>query len=183
MRRLAFGSANVAVLAVLFVAVGASTALVETGEGSHAAELLDPAIRGRGFGLLGLVDGVGDLVSSVVVGILFTITSPAWGFGYAAVLAAAGGSCWPQNAPAGQILARWRDPYDLSHRIAHGIGVPGFAGSANSVGSTRPRGRGDRDREGVPSGASTPGAAKRLSFATVTRRAAAAPAYARQSPT
>ena len=86
----AFGSANIAVLAVLFVAVGASTALVETGEGSHAAELLDPAIRGRGFGLLGLVDGVGDLVSSVVVGILFTITSPAWGFGYAAVLAAAG---------------------------------------------------------------------------------------------
>ena len=77
-------------LAVLFVAVGASTALVETGEGSHAAELLDPAIRGRGFGLLGLVDGIGDLVSSVVVGILFTVTSPAWGFAYAAALSGAG---------------------------------------------------------------------------------------------
>lgn len=86
----AFGSANLAVLAGLFVAVGASTALVETGEGAHAAELLDPAIRGRGFGLLGLVDGVGDLVSSVVVGILFTVAHPAWGFVYAAVLSAAG---------------------------------------------------------------------------------------------
>jgi MFS family permease len=85
-----FGSANLAVLAVLFVAVGASTALVETGEGSHAAELLDPAIRGRGFGLLGLVDGIGDLISSVVVGVLFTVTSPAWGFVYAAALSAAG---------------------------------------------------------------------------------------------
>jgi len=85
----AFGSADVVVLGVLFVAVGASTALVETGEGAHAAELLDPAIRGRGFGLLGLVDGVGDLVSSVVVGILFTITDPAWGFIFAAVLSAA----------------------------------------------------------------------------------------------
>jgi len=79
-----------AALAMLFAAVGASTALVETGEGAHAAELLDPAIRGRGFGLLGLVDGIGDLVSSVVVGVLFTVTSPAWGFAYAAGLSAAG---------------------------------------------------------------------------------------------
>src|SRR3954469_24548916 len=45
------------------------------------------AIRGRGFGLLGLVDRIGDLVSSVVVGILFTVTDPAWGFLYAAALA------------------------------------------------------------------------------------------------
>lgn len=86
----AFDSANVAVLAGLFVAVGASTGLVETGQGAHAAELLDPAIRGRGFGLLGLVDGVGDLVSSVVVGVLFTVTSPAWGFAYAAALCTLG---------------------------------------------------------------------------------------------
>ncbi len=85
-----FASANLAVLSLLFVAVGASTAMVETGEGAHAAELLDPAIRGRGFGLLGLVDGIGDLVSSVIVGILFTVTSPAWGFAYAAVLSGAG---------------------------------------------------------------------------------------------
>ena len=56
---------------------------------AHAAELLDPSVRGRGFGLLGLVDGIGDLVSSVVVGILFTVTHPAWGFAYAALLSAA----------------------------------------------------------------------------------------------
>ncbi len=88
----ALGSANVAVLAALFVAVGASTGLVETGQGAHAAELLDPSVRGRGFGLLGLVEGVGDLVSSVVVGVLFTVTSPAWAFAYAAVLSATGAS-------------------------------------------------------------------------------------------
>ena len=82
----AFSPAGIGVLAMLFVAVGTSTALVETGEGAHAAELLDPAIRGRGFGLLGLVDGVGDLISSVVVGVLFTITTPAYGFIYAAAL-------------------------------------------------------------------------------------------------
>jgi dipeptide/tripeptide permease len=78
------------VLGLLFVTVGASTGLVETGQGSHAAELLDPGVRGRGFGLLGLVDGVGDLVSSVVVGTLWSVTDPAWGFGYAALLSALG---------------------------------------------------------------------------------------------
>jgi MFS family permease len=84
------GSRDILVLGALFVAVGASTALVETAESAHGAELLHDSIRGRGFGLLGLVDGIGDLVSSVVVGILFTVTAPAWGFAYAALLAGLG---------------------------------------------------------------------------------------------
>lgn len=81
------GSRSIAILAILFVAVGASTALVDTGEGSHAAELLHDSVRGRGFGLLGLVDGIGDLLSSVIVGALFTVADPAWGFVYGAVMA------------------------------------------------------------------------------------------------
>jgi MFS family permease len=84
------GSPTPGVLAVLFVAVGCSTALVETAEGAYAAELLDDTTRGRGFGLLGLVDGLGDLVSSVVVGGLWTLTDPAWGFALAALLAGGG---------------------------------------------------------------------------------------------
>lgn len=84
------GSASIPVLGLLFVAVGASTALVETAEGAYAAELLHDSVRGRGFGLLGLVDGVGDLVSSIVVGVLFTVADPAWGFVFAATLAALG---------------------------------------------------------------------------------------------
>jgi MFS family permease len=83
-------SDSITLLAVLFILVGASTALVETAQGAYAAELLHDSIRGRGFGLLGLVDGIGDLISSVVVGILFTVTDPAWGFVYAAVLATIG---------------------------------------------------------------------------------------------
>ena len=59
----AFSPTSIPVLALLFVAVGTSTALVETAEGSHAPELLPEAIRGRAFGLIGLVDGVGDLES------------------------------------------------------------------------------------------------------------------------
>lgn len=84
------GSHSIAVLGILFVAVGASTALVETAQGAHAAELLDDSVRGRGFGLLGLIDGIGDLVSSLTVGILFTVTDPAWAFVYAAVMATLG---------------------------------------------------------------------------------------------
>ena len=86
----AFSPTSIPLLALLFVAVGTSTALVETAEGSHAAELLPEAIRGRGFGLIGLVDGVGDLVSSVTVGLLWTFAAPAWGFGYAAAFSGLG---------------------------------------------------------------------------------------------
>jgi MFS family permease len=86
----AFSPSTVPILALLFVAVGVSTALVETAQGSHAAELLKEPLRGRGYGLIGLVDGVGDLVSSVVVGVLWTVTAPAWGFAYAAALSVLG---------------------------------------------------------------------------------------------
>jgi len=94
-----FGSANLAVLAALFVSVGASTGLVETAESARVAELLDPAILGRGFGLVGLVDGVGDLLSSVVVGVLFTVAAPAWAFAYAAVLSVAGAAVLSAERP------------------------------------------------------------------------------------
>jgi MFS family permease len=86
----AAGPSGIGVLAVLFVAVGASTGMVETAQGSHASELLAEEVRGRGFGVLGLVDGVGDLVSSVVVGVLFTYATPLWGFLYGGALSVAG---------------------------------------------------------------------------------------------
>jgi MFS family permease len=86
----ALSPTSVPVLGLLFVAVGASTGMVETAQGSHAAELVPEHLRGRAYGLIGLVDGIGDLVSSVVVGTLWTVVSPAWGFGYAAVLSVLG---------------------------------------------------------------------------------------------
>jgi MFS family permease len=98
----ALGSASVWILALLFVAVGSSTGMVETAEGAYASSLLSAAVRGRGFGLLGLVDGLGDLVSSIVVGVLWTATAPAWGFAYAAALAAAGAAVLvrPETSPS-----------------------------------------------------------------------------------
>jgi len=43
-----------------------------------------------GFGVLATVNGVGDFVSSFVVGLLWTRLSPAAGFAYAAILTGCG---------------------------------------------------------------------------------------------
>jgi MFS family permease len=86
----AFGSSSIAVLAVLFVIVGASTGMVETAQSAYAAQLVEDHLRGRAFGLLGLVEGIGDLVSSVTVGVLFTLSVPALAFAFGAVAAGAG---------------------------------------------------------------------------------------------
>jgi MFS family permease len=98
---LAFGSANLAVLLTLFVGVGASAGLVETGQGSLAAEILTQELRGRGFGLLGFVEGIGDFLSSAVVGVLWTVMNPAWGFLYAAAFALAGAGVLARTAASG----------------------------------------------------------------------------------
>lgn len=86
----AFGSVNIAWLAVLFLVVGASTGMVETGQSAYAAQLVGDGMRGRAFGLLGLVGGVGDLVSSVAVGVLLTLSAPVWAFAFGASAAGVG---------------------------------------------------------------------------------------------
>jgi MFS family permease len=86
----AFGSSSIATLAGLFVIVGASTGMVETAQSAYAAQMVDDHMRGRAFGLLGLVEGIGDLLSSVTVGVLFTLAVPAWAFAFGAAAAGAG---------------------------------------------------------------------------------------------
>jgi hypothetical protein len=55
-------------------------------EKAHAAYILPEEVRGTGMGILQSVDGVGDLISSIVVGILWSTIAPAAGLVYAAVL-------------------------------------------------------------------------------------------------
>ena len=78
-------------LVVLFGLAGMHDAFQQSLEKSLAAQLLPRAIRGTGFGVLAATNGVGDLVSSVVVGALWSMVSPATGFLYAAVFAGSGG--------------------------------------------------------------------------------------------
>lgn len=86
----AFTGPNLPVLAVLFAMAGISVAGHATLEKSLSAELLPADRRGTGFGALATVNGVGDFVSSVTVGVLWSAVSPGAGFAYAAGCTALG---------------------------------------------------------------------------------------------
>lgn len=76
-------------LALIFSLAGLVNGIQDTLEGATTAELAPIDHRGLAFGLLGGVNGVGDLISSLLVGALWTL-HPAWGFGYAAVCMGSG---------------------------------------------------------------------------------------------
>ena len=59
-------------------------------EGAIAADLLPKEARGTGYGVLATVNGLGDFLSSLVVGALWAGVSPTAGFSYAAALSLAG---------------------------------------------------------------------------------------------
>lgn len=71
---------------LIFALAGLSAGTVKSLEKSHAATLLPELIRGTGMGVLQSIDGVGDLISSVVVGGLWSIFSPFIGILYAVIL-------------------------------------------------------------------------------------------------
>jgi MFS family permease len=78
------------VLVVLFGLAGIHDAFQQSLEKSLAAELLPASVRGTGFGVLATANGIGDFVSSIVVGALWTLVSPTAGFVYAGIFAALG---------------------------------------------------------------------------------------------
>jgi len=77
-------------LAVLFALAGVHGGFQSSLEKSVAAELLPRASRGSGFGVLAAANGVGDFASSLAVGALWSMVSPAAGFAYAAVFTVLG---------------------------------------------------------------------------------------------
>jgi len=81
---------NLPILAVVFVLAGIYVATEEALEDSFAAELVHQDHHGMGFGVLATVNGVGDLVSSVVVGLLWSAAGYRVAFAYSAVLFAIG---------------------------------------------------------------------------------------------
>lgn len=81
---------NVWTLAVIFVLGGVYVAIEETLEDSLCAELVGAEHHGMGFGVLATVNGVGDFVSSAVVGVLWTAFGTQVAFGYSAALFLAG---------------------------------------------------------------------------------------------
>jgi MFS family permease len=86
----AYLSSDLAYISLIFVAAGIFSAVTETIEGAFAADLLPQDVRGTGYGVLQTVNGIGDFVSSAVVGVLWVAVSPLVAFQYAAVLSALG---------------------------------------------------------------------------------------------
>ena len=77
-------------LVFVFVLAGAGYALQQSLERAIAADLTPVEVRSTGFGVLAAANGVGDLVSSAIVGALWTAVSPQAAFGYALVMTVAG---------------------------------------------------------------------------------------------
>lgn len=71
-------------LLISFTLAGSGIGLAETAQSALFARLLPDHLRGSGFGLLGGVQALGDIVATAVVGVLYSVVSPAAGFAYAA---------------------------------------------------------------------------------------------------
>jgi MFS family permease len=77
-------------LGVIFILGGVYVAMEETLEDSFCAELVTEEHHGMAFGTLATVNGVGDFLSSIIVGVLWTAFGTQVAFGYSAVLFLAG---------------------------------------------------------------------------------------------
>jgi MFS family permease len=85
-----FAPPTIPALAVLFALSGIHIGFKQALEKSLAAELMPAELRGSGFGVLATLNGIGDLISSVAVGALWSAVGPAAGFAYAGVFTLAG---------------------------------------------------------------------------------------------
>jgi MFS family permease len=93
----ALGLTSLWYLAGVFVLAGTYTAIQDSLEDSLTAELVPAPSRGLAYGVLGSVNGVGDLVSSTGLGLLWSAISPSFAFAVAASLMAIGTLAMARN--------------------------------------------------------------------------------------
>ena len=76
--------------AIFFSLAGVFIAWEDTMEGVAVRDYVKTEIAGTAYGVLGVVNGIGDFGSSLVVGLLWAGVGPTAGFVYAAVVGLAG---------------------------------------------------------------------------------------------
>ena len=86
----ALATPSLAFLLLLFSVAGFTLAFADTLESTVTARLVDKDLRGTAFGVLATVNGIGDLLSSSLVGVVWTVIGAGAAFGGAAVLCGAG---------------------------------------------------------------------------------------------
>jgi MFS family permease len=75
------------ILILLFALSGIYTAIVESSQPAFASTLIPDDRHGVGFGVMSSVDGLGDFLSSISMGIVWSVVSPNAGFAVAGALA------------------------------------------------------------------------------------------------
>lgn len=75
---------------ILFLMAGAFIAAQDTLEGAVAGQLVERERRALGYGALATVNGVGDFISSIVVGVIWAGFGFSAGFLFSAIIAATG---------------------------------------------------------------------------------------------
>jgi MFS family permease len=93
---------GVGTMSLIFVLGGIQVAVEETLEDSFCAELVDEAHHGMAFGVLATVNGIGDFLSSIVVGALWSAFGTTVAFGYSGALFIAGALLVFRLGPARQ---------------------------------------------------------------------------------
>jgi MFS family permease len=78
-------------LIVLFALSGFYTAIIESSQPALASTLFNEDQHGTDYGVLSAVDGLGDFLSSITVGLLWTYLSPSVGFAFGGILAIVAG--------------------------------------------------------------------------------------------
>jgi MFS family permease len=96
--------ASVLKFAIAFGFSGLYMGVWETLESSTAATVLPRAVRGVGFGVLATVNGLGDLFSSTVVGLLWTV-APVWSMLFVIVVSLTGSAVIFTNRPVSSVAA------------------------------------------------------------------------------
>jgi sugar phosphate permease len=90
-------------LLVLFGLAGVFVAWEDTIEGVAVRDYVADPVAGTAYGLMGAVNGIGDLVSSLVVGLIWTTLGVGWGFGYAALAGLVGAVCMALVRPTARM--------------------------------------------------------------------------------
>jgi len=80
----AAGPSTRSLLLLFFCLAGAGIGLGETAESTLVARALPDRLRGSGFGVLGGVQAAGDIIATVIAGVLYAAVSPTVAFIYAA---------------------------------------------------------------------------------------------------
>jgi len=92
---------NLWAFAAIFAVGGIYVGVEEACEDSLCAELVGEEHHGMAFGVLATVNGVGDMLSSFIVGLLWTTVGIPAAFGYSAILSLAGALLvlWSRKPP------------------------------------------------------------------------------------